>query len=68
MHMGVGTPVQHQPTRPGASSAASNPGHLCTLIATSLWMLFAYPWGVTALAQQSCEVLEFRLFSSHGHG
>ncbi|EDM14007.1 rCG21488, isoform CRA_a [Rattus norvegicus] len=47
-------------TRPrhGASSAASNPVHLRTLIATSLSMVIVHPQGVTALAQQSREVLE----------
>lgn len=31
--------------RPEASSAASNPVHLCTPIATSLWMVIAHPGG-----------------------
>lgn len=43
--------------RPGASSAASNPVHLRTLIATSLSMVIVHPQGVTALAQQSREVV-----------
>ncbi|EDM14008.1 rCG21488, isoform CRA_b [Rattus norvegicus] len=55
---GRGDSGTHQPIRHGASSAASNPVHLRTLIATSLSMVIVHPQGVTALAQQSREVLE----------
>lgn len=39
--------------RPGASSAASKPVHLCTLIATSLWMAIAHPRGESLLWHNS---------------